>query len=41
MFYNSVDLHPLGGGWEVRQGRYSIDLLPLKIREELLERTKH
>ena len=31
----------LGGGWEIRQRSSFINLIPLEIREEMLERTKY
>ena len=31
----------LGGGWEIRQGRDPLDVIPEETREEMLERTKY
>ena len=39
---NLVDLYKsLGGGWEVRQSRNPLDLIPEKTKEEMLERTDY
>jgi len=31
----------LGGGWEIREGKASSELLPESVKEEMLERTKY
>ncbi len=40
VFTNLINVYKaLGGGWEVRQGRDPVDLLPAKTKEEMSERT--
>jgi NodT family efflux transporter outer membrane factor (OMF) lipoprotein len=38
---NLVEVYKsLGGGWQIRQGQDSLDLIPVETRDEMLERTK-
>ena len=38
---NLVEVYKsLGGGWQIRQGQDSLDLIPGETRDEMLERTR-
>jgi hypothetical protein len=39
---NLVDVYrALGGGWELREGKGPLDLIPEETRKEMLERTDY